>query len=187
LDPVVLARVVPTACSMRAVLRALGRPPSKRWYERVRECCREHGIDAAHLDPAAVAAALGYAAWKKQPAEVLFAAGTRRGNRNLARRLQAERAVPYACHRCGNRGEWQGAPLRLHLDHINGDRFDNRAENLRFACPNCHTQTPTWGRKKRVVRERVPAPYAARDAALARQLCWIADGAASAGSSAAPS
>lgn len=39
-------------------------------------------------------------------------------------------------------------PITLHLDHINGVHNDNRFENLRFLCPNCHQQTDTWGNKK---------------------------------------
>ncbi|MFA9445403.1 HNH endonuclease [Egicoccus sp. AB-alg6-2] len=38
---------------------------------------------------------------------------------------------------------WRGRPLSLHLDHISGDPRDNRLENLRLLCPNCHAQTPT--------------------------------------------
>lgn len=50
----------------------------------------------------------------------------------------------YRCTICGI-DTWQQKPLTLHLDHINGIRNDNRFENLRFLCPNCHQQTETWG------------------------------------------
>lgn len=52
----------------------------------------------------------------------------------------------YLCNKCGI-NSWQDKPLTLHLDHINGIHNDNRFENLRFLCPNCHQQTDTWGNK----------------------------------------
>ena len=55
--------------------------------------------------------------------------------------------VPYKCAICGNTGEWMGKRLGLQLDHINGNHFDHRKENLRFLCPNCHSQTDNYGSK----------------------------------------
>lgn len=52
--------------------------------------------------------------------------------------------IPYICEQCKNTGEHLGKILVLHLDHINGNKKDHRLENLRFLCPNCHSQTHTY-------------------------------------------
>jgi predicted RNA-binding Zn-ribbon protein involved in translation (DUF1610 family) len=62
----------------------------------------------------------------------------------LARELAL---VAYVCTGCGNRGEWNGRPMTLELDHTDGDRSNNAIENLRFLCPNCHSQTITYAGK----------------------------------------
>lgn len=62
----------------------------------------------------------------------------------LRRYILKNNLIPYKCAICGC-VEWQGKTLSLELDHINGINNDNRLENLRFLCPNCHSQTTTYG------------------------------------------
>jgi len=50
------------------------------------------------------------------------------------------------CENCGIT-EWNNQKLSFHVDHINGDRTDNRNENLKILCPNCHSQTETYASK----------------------------------------
>lgn len=50
---------------------------------------------------------------------------------------------------CGVVSKWNGSYIVLQIDHINGIRRDNRLKNLRLLCPNCHSQTETFGFKNR--------------------------------------
>jgi 5-methylcytosine-specific restriction endonuclease McrA len=61
----------------------------------------------------------------------------------------------YRCSVC-DLTSWQNRPISLHLDHINGISDDNRLENLRFLCPNCHQQTDTWGSKNKKSKVLIP-------------------------------
>ena len=63
---------------------------------------------------------------------------------NLRRRFAACNFVPYACCVCSV-STWEGKPLTLHLHHRDGNNMNNRLDNLCLLCPNCHSQTETYG------------------------------------------
>jgi Zn finger protein HypA/HybF involved in hydrogenase expression len=75
-----------------------------------------------------------------------FAKDTHRQGSELKKRLIRDYNFNDKCSACGIEKEWNGKPLTLQVDHIDGDRFNNVISNLRFLCPNCHSQTITYSR-----------------------------------------
>jgi DNA-binding CsgD family transcriptional regulator len=86
----------------------------------------------------------------------LCAAATPRSRGHLKQRLIAAGVKAERCEACGLE-RWRDAPLRMALHHVNGDRLDNRIENLALLCPNCHSQTDNFAG-----RNRGRAPHEAR-------------------------
>jgi hypothetical protein len=70
----------------------------------------------------------------------------RRNRTHLKGRLIRAGILENRCEECGL-SEWRGRRLSVHIDHINGVKNDNRLENLRMLCPNCHSQTETYSGK----------------------------------------
>lgn len=67
----------------------------------------------------------------------------------LKQRIIRDGLMQYECVGCGLGAVWNGKPITLQLDHINGISDDHRLTNLRFLCPNCHSQTDSYaGRNK---------------------------------------
>jgi hypothetical protein len=69
--------------------------------------------------------------------------------KHLKDRLFKEKIFEKKCYKC-NLTEWLSQPIPTELEHINGDRFDCRKENLTILCPNCHAQTETYRGKNKI-------------------------------------
>lgn len=82
--------------------------------------------------------------------EEIFVENSKVSQNALRNRVKRDNLIPYKCAICGNNGEWNNKPLTLTLDHINGNRTDNRLENLQYVCPNCDRQQETFGSKNKV-------------------------------------
>ena len=64
-------------------------------------------------------------------------------------RILKDKLLDYKCKECGIE-KWNKKEIALELDHINGNGWDHRLENLRWLCPNCHSQTKTFRNKARL-------------------------------------
>ncbi|MFI2758222.1 HNH endonuclease [Streptomyces echinatus] len=151
--PEVLRRAVENATSIAGALRTLGHPCSGQLRTLFHQWVADDGLDTSHF--------LGQAhqrgrpsATAKRPEEVLVKHdGKNRTKTMVLRRALLAIGVPEMCAGCGVGGEWLGKSMTLEIDHVNGDWRDNRQENLRLLCPNCHAITSTWCRGgRRVVR-----------------------------------
>lgn len=69
---------------------------------------------------------------------------TYRADAFALRKRLLELGRQHKCETCGNDGHWNNLPMILEIDHIDGNWKNNNPDNLRFLCPNCHSQTPNF-------------------------------------------
>lgn len=151
-----LKETVAASQSLSEVARRLGYTPNGGIHRWLRAHFRRLEIDTSHF------LGQGWSKGRARPGtgfkarpltEVLVEHSPLLTTAGLLKRLVAAELKRRLCEECGI-DSWQGKPLTLHLDHINGDHSDNRLENLRVLCPNCHSQTPTWCAGNRKARAR---------------------------------
>jgi hypothetical protein len=127
--------------NIKSTLTLLGMAPCGGNYKTLHGCVKRHQVDISHFTKGGYQP--GYISKARFSNEELFVENSKCARSKLKARIIQENLIPYTCLRC-NTNEWQGETLSLHLDHINGVRDDNRLENLRFLCPNCHSLTDTY-------------------------------------------
>ncbi|MGW0813759.1 HNH endonuclease [Streptomyces viridiviolaceus] len=141
-----LRAAVAESFSLAEVLRRLDRPGNGAQRTQLRMWIAEHHLSTSHfLGQAHQRGKPGTTA--KRPEEVLVKHNSK--HRTATKRLRRsllEVGVADECSRCGTGPEWLGKSMTLEIDHINGDWSDDRRENLRLLCPNCHAITSTWCR-----------------------------------------
>ena len=133
--------------SIAEVARKLNLTVYGSTYKTLRHAAKELELSEDHFLGQGWNVGLKFNPSKAKPIEEVLVEGSSVQSSNLKARLFKEGLKEKVCEICGLT-EWLGEPAPLALDHINGVNNDNRLENLRILCYNCHGQTETWCRGK---------------------------------------
>jgi Zn finger protein HypA/HybF involved in hydrogenase expression len=133
--------------SLADILRYFGLHAGAGNYKTLKNRLKEDSIDYSHIKLGLNSNRGRKSRKKKNVIEYLHSNSIMRSSRLKAKLLDGN-VLENKCSKCGQGSIWNNEPLVLQLDHINGDSSDNRIENLRILCPNCHTQTPTFAGRR---------------------------------------
>lgn len=139
---------VQTSSSIRQVLQKLGLVEAGGNYETVRRIMERLGLTSHHLTGQSWRKGNPTPAVSPHPLAVLLQDNSSTASYKLKNRLFEAGLKTRVCEMCHG-AQWLGNPIPLEFDHINGKRTDNRLENLRVLCPNCHALTATYRGKNK--------------------------------------
>lgn len=123
------------------VCRMLGITVCTFNINRIKKLCASHNISVSHFN---VKRTFRRGKPTKWTPETLFTSGSKIHRGMLRPVLIRLGHYSNQCSICKTPDVWNGKPLTLEVDHINGICEDNRADNLRWVCPNCHSQTDSY-------------------------------------------
>lgn len=161
-----LKQVVANSYSLGECLRKLGLSFTGNSRVKLKAVITEYAIATDHFKPNGRSAEVKAAAAKPLAAHLVL--GSSISSYALKLKLWNAKLLPRTCQECGQGELWNAQRLVLQLDHVKGNRRDNRLENLRIVCPNCHTQTHTFAGRGKASRPRVPRERAPEKAHVSR-------------------
>ena len=148
---------VSASISIRQALKRLGLKPAGGNYAVMNQRMKALGLDTSHFTGPGWRRGSTMPIVPAKCLQDLLQRGVHVQSYKLKHRLLQAKLKEARCERCGLE-VWQDQPIPLELDHVNGDRTDNRLENLRMLCPNCHALTDTYRGKNMAKRRDETAP-----------------------------
>jgi transposase-like protein len=141
-----LENAVKESFSLTQVLRKIGRSvKSPGNYNSLRRHIFLLKLDISHFDPYRGT----LVKLKALSPEDVLVENCIYSQSTLRKIIKKNNLIDYVCQDCGVRDIYNNKKIVLQIDHINGINFDNRLFNLRYLCPNCHSQTSNFGNKNR--------------------------------------
>ncbi|MBI2070561.1 MAG: HNH endonuclease [Elusimicrobia bacterium] len=148
-----LQSTVENSTSVAQVIKKLGLLPAGGNYVQLKKYIRVFRLNISHFKGHAWNKGMRGTGRPHSPLEAILVKGNSYQSFKLKKRLLAAGLKPAHCEQCGWAQKNAEGYLPLELDHINGDRFDNRLQNLRVLCPNCHSLQSTH--RGRNIRKRL--------------------------------
>ena len=138
-----LSKAVSHSKSIRSVLIKLGLKPAGGNYRQIKNKISELKINISHFTGMGWNVGLKFVPQKAKPLSEIMISGYSYQSYKLKKRLFLEGYKKECCELCGWKEKSIDGRIPVELDHINGDNCDNRIENLRILCPNCHSLQST--------------------------------------------
>ncbi len=151
-----LIDAVASAKSYRSVIVSLGLIPAGGNYVQIQTRIKDLRLNTDHFTGMNWNKGTTYHSKSRPPMDEILVIGSTVQSYKLKRRLYETGLKLPKCEMCGWAQVSKDGRLPLELDHINGNHTDNRLENLRVLCPNCHSLQPTHrGKNKKVAHARM--------------------------------